>query len=329
MTTPRTHPEPVASYHDRDEWLDRRKTGIGGSDAAAILGVNPYKTPLDVYRDKVGDVPPSAITKPMRAGILLEPIAADMYAEETGRGIRRQPLKRHPEYGFMIGNVDRQIFAGTGEGDYAVETTGILEIKTAGMATFSRCKAHGLDDSMVVQLMHYLAVYGYEWGSFALLGRERWELIHFDLERDDEFIDQLIDRERAFWLDHVEAHVPPHVDEEDEILVPEVEGELAIMEDPKWQEVAQDYREARHLKDTAKDLESTAKERVQAMMKRAEEQAIEVPGIARFYYKQMGGRTSWKKTAEKMAKANNLQLESYIVKGKSYERFSPFFMGGE
>lgn len=320
--------EAIAPYHDRDEWLEMRKSGIGGSDAAAILGVHPFKSALDVYEDKIGKAAPVTITKPMQRGIVLEPIAADLYQQETGRGIRRQPLKRHPEYDFMIGNVDRQVFAGSGDGEYHVETTGILEIKCPGLRTMSRVAAHGLDDYMTVQLMHYLAVTGYEWGSFALFNAERWDVVHFDLERDDEFIETLIEREMRFWRDHVEARVPPEEADPDDAGVPEVDGELVIKDEPKWIEIAQDFREGRQLKDTAKELEDNAKARLQELMKREEVQAVEVPDVGRFYYKQMDGRTSWKKTAQKLAQEFDADVEKYIVTGSSYERFSPFFFKG-
>ena len=99
--------------HKSIEWLEARQSGIGGSDAAAILGVNPFMTVQELYEDKTTEIRNDReLTGPMKRGIVLEPIAADYYVEETGRTIRKQDQKRHPDLDFMIGNVDREIIEG-------------------------------------------------------------------------------------------------------------------------------------------------------------------------------------------------------------------------
>jgi putative phage-type endonuclease len=72
----------------RDEWLAARRTGIGGSDIAAILGLSPWRTPLDVYRDKV-DGAEQPETEAMRWGRLLEDVIAREYAVRAGVRIQR------------------------------------------------------------------------------------------------------------------------------------------------------------------------------------------------------------------------------------------------
>ena len=176
-----------APYKDEAAWLEERKTGLGGTDAAAVLGVSPYKTAVEVWREKTGkDTTEAPVTAPMLRGKALEPLAADLYAEQTGRTLRRQPLRRHPNNRFMIANIDRQIMAD------ADRSTGALEIKVPGIRSFGNIKAHGLPENYIVQLMHYLYVADYSWGSFALFNAERWELIHFDLEADATFIEQMV-----------------------------------------------------------------------------------------------------------------------------------------
>ncbi len=302
------------------EWLKERQTGIGGSDAAAILGVNPFMTALELYEDKTTEiVSEGEMTGPMKRGRILEPIAADFYVELTGRTIRERDQKRHPTYPFMIGNVDREI---TSE-----ETPGILEIKCPGLQIMAKVKAHGLEDYMTVQLQHYLAIYGYDWGSFALFNAERWELIHFDLQADQEFISILMEKESVFWHDHVVPRISPPTDTDPKSVdIPQIEGEMTIVDSEEWLSAAQELQEATSLKKTAVELENIAKETVKDLMHRDEIHAAEVSEIARFYYKQYPGRTSWKKTAEGLAKEAGLSIDDFEVKGKDYKKFNSYFM---
>ena len=308
----------------REIWLQERKTGIGGSDASVVLGVNPYKTVRELWLEKTGRVQDlEKESGPILRGRVLEPVAADQYAQKTGRKIRRQPMRRHPEHQFMIGNVDRQILAVNG-----VVSTGILEVKCPGLKSIAKVKAHGLPDYMTVQLMHYLAVYEYSWGSFALFNAENWDLIWFDLEADPILIATMVEREREFW-GWVENEVePPETARAEAVDIPKIEGELTIVSDEAWQRMASELREARELKQAAEALEETAKTQIQERMHRDELHAVEVDGIARFYYRYQAGTTKWKETAEAIARAADLKTEDYLVKGDGFTRFTPYFLRG-
>ena len=98
------------------------------------------------------------------------------------------------------------------------------------------------------------------------------------------------------------------------------------MDSEEWQSAAQELQEATSLKKTATELEKVAKETVKELMHREEIHAAEVPDLARFYYKQYPGRTSWKKTAENLAKEAGLDVEIFKSVGKSYTRFNSFFI---
>ena len=315
----------TASYRDREQWLAERKTGLGGSDAAVVLGVSPFKTARQLWREKTSDDPePELNTPPILRGRYLEPVAAELYSQETGRQIRRQPLRRHAEHAFMLGNVDRQILA---VGD--TPSTGALEIKCPGLKVFAKVKAHGLLDYMTVQLMHYLAVLGYSWGSFALFNAENWSLIHFDLEADPGLIGQLIEREQEFWTKYVVPRVEPPAETEKATDIPQVEGEMTLVEGAEWRAAATDLREAHALRETAEELEDAAKERLQAMMHRDELHAAEVPGLVRMHYKWMAGNTKWKETAQAIARAAQLNVDEFVVKGAGHTRFTPYYLSGE
>lgn len=316
----------IAPYHDKDEWLLERQSGLGGSDASAITGVNPYRSPLEVYYEKTSDLEPNEPTWRMEWGLIGEPIAAELYARETGRAIRRQPLRRHSEFEFLIANVDRQILSGTA----GVTSTGTLEIKCPGIGHFSKIKAHGLPDYAVLQLQHYLGVLGYSWGSFAIFNSESGPPIHFDMEADQELIENLFERERDFWLNHVVPRRPPpeFVDAAD-LNIPQIEGDVIMVDSGEWREVASDLQEARSLKDAAIGLENIAKGKIQEMMDDMGANAIEIPSLARVYYKSYPGNTAWKSTAEKLAKEANLNIADYIIKGKGSRKFMPYFLRKE
>ena len=305
---------------NRIEWLKERQTGIGGSDAAAILGVNPFMTALELYEDKTTEiVSEGEMTGPMKRGVALEPIAADLYAEKTGRTIRERNQRRHPTYPFMVGNVDREIIS--------EETPGILEIKCPGLQVMAKVKAHGLEDYMMVQLQHYLAIYEYNWGSFALFNAERWELIHFDLQADQDFISILMEKESIFWHNNVLLRIPPPTDTDSKpIDIPQIEGDMTFVDSEEWLSAAQELQEATSLKKTAVELENIAKDVVKDLMHRDEIHAAEVLDFARFYYKLYPGRTSWKKTAENLAKEAGLDIETFKSVGESYTRFNSYFM---
>ncbi len=306
------------------EQLKDRQSGFGGSDAASVLGVNPFMTPLELYESKVYEITEvGEMTPQMERGVVLEPIAADRYALKTGRTIVEREMKRHHDYPFMIGNVDREILEGIN-----VDSPGILEIKCPGLQIMAKVKAHGLEDYMMVQLQHYLAVYGYNWGSFALFNAERMDLIWFDLQADQDFISTLMEKEEAFWFDHVYLKIPPSVDPDASVIeIPQVEGELITVDDSEWREVARDLQDAVQLKKTAMELEKYSKEILQGLMDDLGADAVEIPDQARFYCRVHDGRTSWKKTAENLANEAGLPISDFIERGNPYRSFRSYFMG--
>jgi len=314
-----------ASYRDKDAWRLARQDGLGGSDASAVAEANPWCTPMDVYLEKTSDLKPEELNWRMRWGNIGEAIAADLYAEKTGRKIRQQPLRRHPEHPFLLANVDRQILAGTA----GVTSTGCLEIKSPGLGNYSKMKAHGLPDYAVIQLQHYLGVLGYSWGSFAIFNPEDGPPIYFDMEADQALIADLFEREIKFWTEHVVPRIPPPMETMAKPMdIPHIEGELTIVDSDEWVKAATEFREARELKDTATELEETAKTKVQELMHRDELHAAEVSGLVRFYYKMFAGNTKWKPTAEAIAREARLNVDDFIVKGDSYTKFTPYLLRG-
>lgn len=329
-------------------WLEARRTGIGGSDVAAICGLDPYgRTAADVYDEKVGAVADRQPTPAMQRGALLEPVAAAIYAERTGRALRRQPLRRHPEHEWMIGNVDRQILAGHG----GVTSTGVLEVKCPGIRQFAKVKANGLPEAWILQIQHYLAVYGYSWGSFAVFNAEAWELIHFDIAADAALIERLIEIEHDFWHNHVLAGVRPEPAPVELPKLPEVSGQVVTRDDPEWADAIAMLAEAKELKASAEEIEAAAKERIQAL---AGGYGVFEGAGARVYWRMMPGRKSFDKRALAAARPLNrvlvreilqqhgigravidrieaeavLDLDAFEKEGNPYAEFRCYFLAG-
>jgi len=200
----------------RDEWLAARRTGIGGSDIAAILGLSPWRTPLDVYLDKV-DGREAPETEPMRWGRLLEDVIAREYALRAGVRIQRiNTIIRAPSRDWAIASLDRVVVpAGTRARIYKGElrgAEGALECKSVNAYAAGQWGRDDDPDAVPIhhaaQCMWYLGVTGLPWCDVAaLIGGQR--LIIRRIERDEETIRAMFERAERFWFEHVVPRVPP------------------------------------------------------------------------------------------------------------------------
>lgn len=211
------------------EQIEFRKGGIGGSDAAVVLGVSPWKSALELWLEKTGQVEDTKESTRLSAGSFLEPfIAAEVQrgrviAHGEGRHLDRicsgkqllgegGEMLTHPDHPFMLANTDRTI-GGAKVGDRWIPS-GILEIKTAGEWAFKRGWGQGVPLYYQVQCQHYMAVTGARFAIVACL--EGLERVHvWELKRDDHFIiERLIPKLADFWA-KVESKTPPQVDDSD------------------------------------------------------------------------------------------------------------------
>ncbi|WP_414442409.1 YqaJ viral recombinase family protein [Burkholderia sp. 22PA0106] len=192
----------------REEWLEVRCTGIGGSDAAAAVGLNPYMSPLELWLDKTGRADglprpdPADTTAPTYWGQLLEPIVAAVYTQQTGNKVRKvNAVLRHSTIPWMLANIDREV---VGAPDVQ-----ILECKTAGEFG-ARLWRDGVPEYVQVQVQHQLAVTGKAAAHVAVLLCGQALEVH-RIERDDTLIARLIELEARFWR-FVESDTPPPAD---------------------------------------------------------------------------------------------------------------------
>ena len=185
-----------------EEWLRHRKTGIGGSDAGAICGVNPFSSRMKVFRDKTSDEVEEQNNEAIRIGHDLEQYVAERFSEATGLRVRRSNfMYRSIEHPFMIADVDRLIIG---------EDAG-LECKTASAYNADKWKDGDIPLHYVMQCYHYMAVTGKRTWYIAcvILGRE---FVYRKLSWNDEIINGLIDAEEDFWKKHIIPKVMPAPD---------------------------------------------------------------------------------------------------------------------
>lgn len=190
---------------DRQRWLEVRRRGIGSSDAAAAVGLNPYKSILELWLEKTGAAPARPAEAevqefgPAYWGTLLEPIVAAHYTRQTGNRVRRvNAVLAHPDYPWMLANLDREI---VGSADVQ-----ILECKTAGL-NGARLWRDGVPEYVQLQVLHQLAVTGKAAADVAVLVCGQELRVH-RIERDEALICQLIELERDFWRMVTEGTAP-------------------------------------------------------------------------------------------------------------------------
>lgn len=183
----------------REEWLEHRRQTIGGSDAAAIVGLSKWATPLTVYMDKKGLTPEREDSIPMRIGRELEETVARLWMEETGKKCqRRNAILINPAYSFAHANVDRWVVG---------ENAGV-ECKTTSEMNLKRFKGGEFPENYYVQCVHYMMVTGADRWYLAVLVGNR-EFYTFVIERDEEEIAALMEQERAFYENYLLPGVMP------------------------------------------------------------------------------------------------------------------------
>lgn len=184
------------------EWLQKRKEGIGGSDAGAICGLNPYFSSISVYQDKISTQIEERDNEAMRQGRELEDYVARRFMEATGLKVRRANwMYKSSQYPFMLADIDRLVVG---------EDAG-LECKTASVYQMDQWKEGRIPPHYMVQCLHYMAVTGKRswYLAVVILGKE---FRYTKIERDESMIENLISIEKEFWNNHVIPRIMPKPD---------------------------------------------------------------------------------------------------------------------
>jgi putative phage-type endonuclease len=243
-----------------DEWLDTRRLGLGGSDVAAICGLSRYKSPMEVFLDKLGEIPPIEDNPKMKAGRIMEPVVADWFAEETGMKVMKQnSIFQHKQHPHMLANIDRWL-PGQNAG---------LECKNTAEYCRGDWEGTQAPAEYVLQCNHYMAITGAErWYIAVLIGG--WDFQWRVIERDEELIRNLITIEHEFWHNHVLTKNPPALSHQDTDYLKETykdsiaDSSLDLPEESY--PIMEQLFEAKKAKDNALVAEETAKNQIKGIM---------------------------------------------------------------
>lgn len=207
----------------REAWLAYRRQGIGGSDAAAVLGISPFRTAVDLYYDKLNrpieDDGSNWVA--LEVGTLLEDLVARIFAQKTGLKVyQRKCMFQHPDHPWMLADLDYLVEMPDG-------STAILECKTTNYNARDKWEYDGKPIVPVyyeVQGRHYMAVMDLNRVYFCCLyGNNEDEVIIRHIDRDADYESELIFLEQDFWVNNVQAQVePPYIENDGELILESV-----------------------------------------------------------------------------------------------------------
>lgn len=250
------------TFNDRAEWLTARKDGIGASEVATVVGLNPWETPYQLWRRKVGLDAPKQENFAMKAGHYLEDAVAQFWADETGNEIIKASVEDFmfidETKPYLRVSPDRTYWLkGTPKND---DNKGILELKTTQMSI----DADDLPKHWFVQVQMNLGVAGYQYGSLAWLTAGR-EFGYKDLAFVPDFYAWMIEEVEKFWQDNILGNVEPTA-----TTVADVITKYARHTDGKIIEVTEDIAQTcaqlKEVREQISALEST-KDELEAKIK--------------------------------------------------------------
>ena len=192
----------------REEWLQLRRTGIGGSDASVIMGKNPYRSILQLWEEKTGKLPVTDNGNEYTYwGNVMEPIIRKEFMNRTGLKVRQKhAMIFHKDYSYLFADVDGIATDERGE-------KCIFEAKTASQYKAEQWE-NGVPEEYVLQVQHYLEVCGMNKAYIAaLIGGNKF--VFHTIYRDDDLIKELISREKEFWEECVLKEIEPVMDDSD------------------------------------------------------------------------------------------------------------------
>lgn len=183
---------------NREQWSTERMKGLGGSDAAAALGLSKYKTPFALYQEKRGEIPPVEETQPMRMGRMLEPVVLQLYADETQREVQRfeYHIERHKRLPFLYFSPDGR----AGKRNVQAKTARTRE-------GWGEPGTDQVPDDYLIQVQHEMACGELEVTDIPVLfGGQDFAI--YEVPADRELQEKIADAEADLW-DRIERGEPP------------------------------------------------------------------------------------------------------------------------
>lgn len=236
---------------NREEWLQHRQSGIGSSEVATIVGLNPWETPYQLWRRKLGIDPPKQETFAMKAGHYLEDAVAQFWHDETGQDIIKRSavdwIIVNAEKPYMRVSPDRTYWlAGM---PHSNDNKGILECKTTQMSI----DPDDIPKHWFCQVQYQLGVAELEQGSLAWLCSGR-EFGYKNLSLVPDFYGWLIEEVERFWTDNIQGKQEPTAANVQDVLLKynrHTDGKIVEVND----EIFAAYKSLKELKDELSSIE--------------------------------------------------------------------------
>lgn len=295
---------------DRQKWLELRRQGIGGSDLAAICGLNRWKSPMDIWLEKTGQAQPDEESEAAYWGTLMEPILREEFLKRTGLEVIIENRTRwHSDHSFMLANLDGIVI----HPDFG---PCVFEAKTAN-AYLSREWSDSIPEGYILQVQHYLAVTGYSLAFVAaLIGGNNFVIR--TIQRDEAMIAEIIEIEARFWW-HVENNTPPDFDGSDASarilaqLYPDSKDATIILPSEAL-DLIREYQEAKEDMERAETGKNLAANRLKNLL---QDSAVGLAGE----YKVSWRTVHTERFDSKGFKSEHPDLYKQYSKESSYRRF--------
>ena len=198
------------SRMSKQQWIDLRQNYIGGSDAAAVIGISRFRSPLSAYLEKKSLVKKDPPNERMYWGIKIEPLLRDRFSELTGYEVRElKYVLQSVESPFAIANLDGIVNLGPAEGNQWA----CLELKcvnefTGNSDDFRGGAAGYISPEYYAQIQHYLYVTGLKVAFLGMLiGGNRF--VYNRIARDDEAISNMIRLQKHWYERYFLSNTPP------------------------------------------------------------------------------------------------------------------------
>jgi putative phage-type endonuclease len=289
----------MMTAEEREAWVRERRTYLGATDVVAIMGASPWRTPLQVYLEKTGQLNPDPPNPQMLRGQRMEPYVAGIYTDETGEVLRRAKFCRWESTRFLAASPDYE----------RVRDGRLVEIKTHGPQVAAAYGPSGSDEiplherMQVVWQMH-ITGRGPVAYLIALFGVDDVRL--YDVEYDLNMAREMEVAARSFWTYHVQGNMPPDPTEYDgsviERLYPQHE-EKVLNADAEIEEVVERLELVRAAREGAERAEEQCIARLKAAMGTAE---ILRTSRGVFTWRNRKGSPSWRAIAQELNPSEEL-----------------------
>jgi putative phage-type endonuclease len=296
----------------RDEWLRYRNQGIGGSDVATICGLNKYKSKVELWMEKTGQIVSKEAGEAAYWGNVMEPIVRTEFTLRTNLNVRLvHSILKHPIHTFMLANLDGVI-------DDTLGGECIFEAKTASIYKLNEWE-DSIPEGYMLQIQHYMAVTGYKKTFIAvLIGGNQFK--YKTIERDDELIEMIIKLESDFW-NYVTSNIPPPMDGSEASsellnrLYPETKNKLKIALPLEANDLINQYELAKEKEKEASEMKDEAANKLKDLLGDNESGTVN------------GKIVTWKSISSERFDTKRFQIEnldtykSYLAK-LNFRRFS-------